>query len=139
MKLYGKRQDKSRAQRRHLFETQTTILPPDVTFKADGHSHYATLIKRYFPDSQHEVFLSERGAIVGQGELKKTQFDHLFSISHSFATMRAKINRLNRRTWCTTKKPERLADHIDIFIDVFCDRLNLLNLAPRTLQRRVVV
>ena len=138
-KKYGKRQDKSRALRRRLFETLSTILPADVTFKTDGHTHYATLIKRYFPDSQHEVFLSEHGAIVGQGELKKTQFDPLFSINHAFATMRAKVNRLNRRTWCTTKKPERLADHIDIFIDVFCDRLNLLNLAPQTLQRRAAV
>ena len=34
------------------------------------------------------------------------------------------------------KKPERLADHIDIFIDVFCDRLQLLNLSGQTLQRR---
>ncbi len=68
-------------------------------------------------------------------ELKKKQFDPLFSVNHTFATMRAKINRLNRRTWCTTKLPERLADHIDIFIDVFCDRLKLLNTAAPRRQR----
>jgi len=68
--------------------------------------------------------------------LKKTKFDNLFSVSHTFATVRPKENRLNRRTWCTTKNPERLADHIDIFIDVFCDRLTLLNLAPGTILRR---
>jgi len=111
-------------------------LPPDVKFKTDGHDHYALLIKQFFPDATHEVFKSVRGAIIGQGELKKTRFDNLFSVNHTFATIRAKVNRLNRRTWCTTKKPERLADHIDIFIDVFCDRLNLLNLASGTLHRR---
>ena len=119
-----------------MFQQLVTILPPDVSFKTDGHEHYATLIKRYFPLAKHEVFKSERGAVVGQGELKKKTFDPLFSVNHTFATTRAKVNRLNRRTWCTTKSPQRLADHIDVFIDVFCDRLKLLNLAPATLRRR---
>jgi len=135
-KKYGKRNDHSRQLRESLFEELKTMLPPAVTFKTDGHEHYARLIKKHFPDSQHEVFTSDRGAIVGQGELKKTTFDNLFSINHTFATMRAKVNRLNRRTWCTTKKPERLVDHIDIFIDVFCDRLKLLAINPKTMQRR---
>ncbi len=135
-KKYGKRDDESRVVREALFEELTALLPSDVCFKTDGHAHYRQLIKHYFPHAEHQVFQSDRGAIVGQGELKKTTFDNLFSINHTFATIRAKVNRLNRRTWCTTKKPERLADHMDIFIDVFCDRLKLLNLAPRTLQQR---
>ncbi|MFK7856570.1 MAG: hypothetical protein AB8B79_20815 [Granulosicoccus sp.] len=49
-------------------------------------------------------------------------------MNHSFANIRAKVNRLNRRTWCTTKLPERLADHIDIYIDMLCDRLKVLSL-----------
>jgi len=135
-KKYGKRKDKSRALRRDLFEQLQTILPPDVTFKIDGHAHYAMLIKNYFPKSEHQVFISDRGAIVGQGELKKTKYDNLFSINYTFATTRAKVNRLNRRTWCTTKRPDRLADHLAIFIDVFCDRLRLLNKPRQTLQPR---
>jgi len=135
-KKYGKRADHSRRERTALFKQLVTILPPDVTFKTDGHEHYVTLIKRFFPNARHLVFKSERGAVVGQGELKKKKFDELFSINHTFATTRAKVNRLNRRTWRTTKKPERLADHIDIFIDVFCDRLKLLPLSPGTLERR---
>ncbi len=138
-KKYGKRPDESIELREELFQKLKAILPPDVMFKTDGHAHYARLIKRHFPDSEHQVFISDRGAIVGQGELKKTAFDNLFSINHTFATVRAKVNRLNRRTWCTTKKPKRLADHIDIFIDVFCDRLKLLNLSRQTLQRRAAL
>ncbi len=133
---YGKRADNSRTERRALFTELHELLPADVRFKTDGHEHYGTLIKRYFPRAEHHVFKSTRGAIVGQGELKKKSFDELFSVNHTFATLRAKVNRLNRRTWCTTKKPERLADHIAIFIDVFCDRLKLLNLAPGTLEQR---
>ena len=124
---YGKRNDDSRALREALFEQLRKILPSDVHFKTDGHDHYRMMIEKYFPEATHSVHKSERACVVGQGELKKKQFDPLFSVNHTFATMRAKINRLNRRTWCTTKLPERLSDHIDIFIDVFCDRLKLLN------------
>jgi len=98
-----------------------TILPPDVFFQTDGHAHYRVLIQRYFPEATHEVYKSKRGAVVGQGEFKKTSFDPLFTINRFLATMRAKVNRLVRRTWCTTKDPERLADHIDVLIEAFCE------------------
>jgi transposase-like protein len=135
-KRYGRREDQSRRERQALFAELKSILPPDVHFKTDGHEHYATLIKQHFPSAIHSVYKSSRGAVVGQGELKKIAFDPLFSVNHTFATVRAKVNRLNRRTWCTTKKPDRLADHLDIFIDVFCDRLKLLKLSPEAQQRQ---
>jgi len=111
------RKDQSRPAREALFQQLVTILPPDVHFETDGHDHYRVMIKRYFPKATHTVFPSIPGAIVGQGELKKTQFDPLFTINHFLATMRAKVNRLVRRTWCTTKDPARLSDHIDVLID----------------------
>ncbi len=122
-KRYGKRADHSIQARNELFEELRAILPPEVHFKIDGHKHYPRLIKQYFPQATHSVHISDRGCVVGQGELKKTRFDPLFSVNHSFANIRAKVNRLNRRTWCTTKRPDRLADHIDVYIDVLCDRL----------------
>lgn len=125
-KRYGKRKDGSRKARRALFEHLVTILPPDVHFETDGLEHYRVLIKRYFPKATHSVYPSVPGAIVGQGELKKIQFDPLFTINHFLATMRAKVNRLIRRTWCTTKDPARLSDHIDVLIDDFCDHLERL-------------
>ena len=120
---YGKRADDSVQARNSLFEELQGVLPEDVHFKTDGHRHYPVLIKQYFPKATHSIHISDRGCVVGQGELKKTRFDPLFTINHSFANARAKINRLNRRTWCTTKMPKRLSDHIDIYIDVLCDRL----------------
>ena len=44
----------------------------------------------------------------GQGELKKAGKDPLFCINHTFAMLRANINRLIRKTWCTTKDPAML-------------------------------
>ncbi len=122
-KRYGRRADHSVQARNGLFEALQAVLPPDVHFKIDGHKHYPMLIKRYFPEATYTVHASDRGCVVGQGELKKTKFDYLFSINHALANIRAKVNRLNRRTWCTTKRPDRLADHIDIYIDVLIDRL----------------
>ena len=53
---------------------------------------------------------------VGQGELKKTAFDPIFSINHTFAMMRANISRLIRKTWNTTKKVESLINHLHIYV-----------------------
>ena len=46
---------------------------------------------------------------------KKVKFDPLFSLNHTFAMLRANVNRLFRKTWCTTKKPQRLADHLALY------------------------
>ena len=122
---YGKRADKSRDARLKLMHELRSVLPPTVHFKSDEHGHYPQLIREVFPEATHERHKSARGVLTAQGELKRKGFDPLFSINHTFATMRSKINRLVRKTWCTTKDPERLADHIDIFIDVFRDRLKI--------------
>jgi len=81
------------------------------------HARYPAAIKKHFPKATHRQYKSIRGCVTGQGELKKTQFDPLFSINHTLAMLRAKINRLVRRTWCTTKKNERLEDHMALYVD----------------------
>ena len=55
--------------------------------------------------------------MTGQGELKKLRFDPLFALNHTCAMLRANINRLFRRTWCTTKKKERLEQHLAVYMD----------------------
>lgn len=47
--------------------------------------------------------------------MKKVRFDPLFSLNHTCAMLRANINRLFRRTWCTTKVPENLGAHIAMY------------------------
>jgi hypothetical protein len=70
-----------------------------------------------FPGAEHARHLGGRGCITGQGELKKLRFDPLFSLNHTCAMLRANINRLFRRTWCTTKKKERLEQHLWVYMD----------------------
>jgi hypothetical protein len=53
--------------------------------------------------------------LTGQGELKVGGFDPIFSLNHTCAMLRANINRLFRKTWCTTKKMEMLEHHLAIY------------------------
>jgi hypothetical protein len=53
---------------------------------------------------------------VGQGELKRGGFDLLFALNHSCAMVRDNLKRLSRRTWCTTKRPDRLQCLLNLYI-----------------------
>jgi hypothetical protein len=98
--------------------------------KSDEHQRYPCFVKRYLPFAQHETFKSERSCVAGQGELKKVHFDPLFVVNHTCAMLRANVNRLIRKTWCTTKRVERLKDHLDIFVYYYNEILLQRALTP---------
>lgn len=123
VKKYGLRKDMRAQARDSLFEELKELVDSNALIKSDENPHYIKSIKSYFPLSTHERFKGMRGSIVGQGELKKVRFDPLFSLNHTFAMLRANINRLFRKTWCTTKIPERLTDHIAMYAEFHNSRL----------------
>jgi transposase-like protein len=114
-KKYGRRSDHRPKARAQLFSRLQAIVHPQATIKSDENPHYRTDVKRFFSECVHEVHKGQRGCVAGQGELKKVGFDPLFSLNHTCAKLRADINRLVRRTWCTTKKPERLRAHLAVY------------------------
>ena len=114
-KKYGPRADERPIGRRRLFEKIKPLVLPHATIKSDQNPHYPHDVKKYFPSAVHTAFKGQRGSIGGQGELKKIRFDPLFSLNHTCAMTRANMNRLFRKTWCTTKIPERLRDHFAIY------------------------
>ena len=116
-KKYGYRADHSNQKRHELFSKLAPYIAPNATIGTDEHKRYPAAIRKHFPDANHQRFKSIRGCVTGQGEMKKTQFDPLFTVNHTLAMLRARINRLARRTWCTTKKNERLEDHLALYID----------------------
>lgn len=130
MKKYGKREDEHSAGLARLFKTIAPIVSPEVVIKSDEHQRYPTFISSYLPRAKHLTFPSERGCIAGQGELKKVQFDPLFIVNHTCALLRANVNRLIRKTWCTTKNPKRLKDHLEIFIYFYNEILLKKALSP---------
>jgi transposase-like protein len=114
-KKYGRRVDERQIGRHELFSEIKPFLNSHCQIKSDENPYYINDIKKFFPTSYHERFKGQRGCITGQGELKKMRFDPLFSLNHTCAMLRANINRLFRKTWCTTKRPERLSDHLAIY------------------------
>lgn len=115
LKKYGKRADDRREARKKLFTKLQPYIHPGAVIISDEHPHYPEAIKKFFPKAIHKCFKGRRACVAGQGELKQGGFDPLFSINHTFAMKRANISRLIRRSWCTTKKPESLRDHLLIY------------------------
>lgn len=113
--LYGRRKDQRPKARERLFTRTKPFLTERVLIQSDESPHYPKDVKRHFPLSEHETFKGRRGMSVGYGELKRGGFDPLFSLNHTAACLRDSIKRLARKTWCTTKKKERLIDHLFLY------------------------
>jgi transposase-like protein len=115
-KKYGKRADRRAEGRKRLFSALKEKVLSGALIESDSSPHYPGPVKEFFPHATHKTTLGGRAAIVGQGELKKLRFDPLFALNHTYAMQRANVNRLFRKTWCTTKDPERLRDHIELYV-----------------------
>jgi hypothetical protein len=112
---YGPRIDERSEGRRRLFHQVKDLIHEDALIKSDANPHYPPDVKKHFPLSKHVSYLGKRGSLGGQGELKKVRFDPLFSLNHTCAMLRANINRLFRKTWCTTKRSDRLHAHLVLY------------------------
>jgi transposase-like protein len=115
-KKYGKRISTHKDGLYKLLEQVAPFVLREAKIESDEHHLYAQAVQRFFPHSTYYQYKGGRGAIVGQGELKKLRSDPLFMLNHTCAMLRANINRLIRKTWCTTKDPKRLQDHLDIYV-----------------------
>ncbi|MCT4641318.1 MAG: hypothetical protein N4A33_03405 [Bacteriovoracaceae bacterium] len=116
---YGYRKSDHKQALNELFFQIRSCVAKDALVRSDEHMNYPAVVKRHLPLVTHQRFKGGRACIAGQGELKKLSNDPLFCINHTCAMFRANINRLIRKTWCTTKDPSMLQKHIDIFIYYF--------------------
>ena len=130
VKKYGKRKDEHFDGLKRVFENIAPRVSKEVVIKSDEHERYPGFVSAYLPMAKHVTFKSERGCIAGQGELKKVHFDPLFIVNHTCAVLRANVNRLIRKTWCTTKDPDRLKDHLDVFMYFYNHHLLKQALTP---------
>lgn len=130
IKKYGNRKDEHFMGLTRLFQKITPIVSSELQVKSDEHQRYPGFISAYLPKATHLTFKSERATVAGQGELKKVMYDPLFIVNHTCALLRANINRLIRKTWCTTKDPLRLKDHLDVFIYFYNWKLLKKELTP---------
>lgn len=114
-KKYGRRIDQRYKGREDLFKSLQSLVEEQAVIKSDQNPHYPETVKKFFPKAIYETYKGQRGSTTGQGELKKVRWDPLFSLNHTCAKIRADVNRLFRKTWCTTKKKDQLGIHLAIF------------------------
>ncbi|MCO5142243.1 MAG: hypothetical protein M9962_04035 [Oligoflexia bacterium] len=114
---YGQRKDERREGRIRLFKKLKSLITENALIYSDSNPYYKSDVSSYFPKAAHLQYKGRKAASSGLGELKKGYHDPLFSLNHTCAMLRANINRLFRKTWCTTKKPENLYAHLMIYAD----------------------
>jgi hypothetical protein len=114
-KKYGVRIDERYQGRSTLFSSLKYYVDDGAVIKSDQNPHYLETVRRFFPNAKYETYKGQRGSTTGQGELKKIRWDPLFSLNHTCAKIRADVNRLFRKTWCTTKKKDQLGIHLALF------------------------
>lgn len=112
---YGRRSDLRQRTRKLMFARLQALVSPTAQIRSDRNPCYPFLVKKFFPDAIHKTFKGKRGCVTGQGELKEGKFDPLFAINHTCAMFRANVNRLIRKTWCTTKSADRLRYHLILY------------------------
>ena len=113
-KKYGIRPNRRPHGLQRLFDKIRNALDAKVSFRSDEDP---LMVRRNFPGAAHHRSPGGRGCVTGQGELKKLRYDPLFSLNHTCAMLRANINRLFRRTWCTTKKADCLRRHLAVYVE----------------------
>lgn len=115
LEKYGKLKDYRSQAFKDVFENLKGQIHEQSTFESDECPRYPKWIKEYFPRSKYSRYKGLRGCVVGQGELKGGGRDPLFSLNHTCAMFRANVNRLFRRTWCTTKNITFLQMHLNLY------------------------
>ena len=115
-KKYGPRSDQRGKAWNRMMQELKPYVRCDAHWLSDQNPHYPRFLRRHHPIAKHETVKGRRGCVAGQGELKKIGFDPLFSLNHTCAMLRANMNRLFRRTWCTTKTRSGLSDHLAIYV-----------------------
>ena len=113
---YGRRENEHPRVLRELFSDIYQKVSPEALIQSDDHKLYPQILKKFLPSAHHQTYKGGRGCVSGQGELKRIHYDPLFAINHTYAMLRANINRLIRKTWCTTKTKENLQNHLEMYI-----------------------
>ncbi len=120
---YGYRKDERGRAWDQMMKSLKPWVDENAIWTSDENPHYQMYLKKHHPNATHIQMKGGRGAITGQGELKKLKHDPLFMLNHTCAMLRANLNRLFRKTWCTTKTMQGLKDHLALFVAYFNQEL----------------
>ena len=123
---YGRRKNQHPKTLSDLLFNLKNNIASDATFKTDEHKRYPEIIAKHFPHSKHQTYKGQPASIVGMGELKTRRYDPIFAINHTLACFRGGMNRFFRRTWCTSKTLEHTQNHLDLFVDYYNEKKEIM-------------
>jgi len=115
LQKYGRRPSQRKFCLSEMMKQLKSCVSEDARFMSDQSPFYPMLIREYFPKATHKTCKGSRGAVVGLGELKKVAFDPIFTLNHTYAMFRDNLKTLNRRTWATAKRSDRLLLLLNIY------------------------
>ncbi len=117
---YGPRLDQRPEKLKSLFtDLKRSLSEAPLLIESDQKPGYSKIVQEFFPNSSYKQHCrAEKVRLQDRlhEKLQKRTFDPLFAINHKCALLRSHIKRLTRRSWCTTKKPENLQLHLDLFV-----------------------
>jgi hypothetical protein len=120
VKKYGpRRDDRDQVMGCMLSSLKEKLLSPPIKVQSDQKSSYRKHVLMNFPESVYETHNrseKERHRARLHEKIQKKQFDPMFALNQRCAKLRSDIKRLTRRSWCTTKRPENLQGHLDLYI-----------------------
>lgn len=120
VRKYGPRNDDREEMIRGLLQGVSSRLNTQpILIKSDAKSSYKKHVKEVFPGVNYETYSraeKERTRDRLHETKQKKIFDPIFALNQRCAVLRSQIKRLTRRSWCTTKLPENLQGHLDLFI-----------------------
>ena len=115
LKKYGPRYDERPIALNRLFYALKPITHAEASLLSDLDPEYPRHVLRHLKTVTYRRVKSRRARSGGFGELKRIGFDPLFSLNHTCAMLRANLNRLARRTWCTSKTKIGLLLHLELY------------------------
>lgn len=116
-KKYGYRPSEGDQKMKELLSLVPENIKPQVVH-TDGKLSYEKMIQEKWPGVTHQIHVRRSEKVKEEPHLKlhKKSFDPMFAINQRCAKLRADVNRLIRRSWCTTKRPENLLGHLMIYV-----------------------
>lgn len=113
---YGFRQDTREAAREDVFKMINRCGQKDITVMTDKAGHYPYEILKFVPGAKIEQVKSTQRRDRSTDSDRRNKDPRMFMINSVQARIRHDLSRMARRVWVTTKRPEFLQAHLDLYI-----------------------
>lgn len=112
---YGGRRSELKKSLEVVFKGLGKYVDQEALIRSDEHKLYPEFVNKYFPKADYERYKSKKGSTYGLGEIKHG-YDPIKCVNHTNGMLRDNISRLLRKTWCTSKCPQMLQYHLDMYM-----------------------